>query len=356
MSMTSILKNVFQLLLVLIHFNLISQSVEHDAYDALKTEMTIGIDVPTHSFKLLDSIFAEADKQISFPEKPDDSTVFNICKKFSEILEDKFGIEYQLVQTFSVGLENRKLDCNYYSLLFYTLLNKQKSYAVYPIAVPGHIFIRWYMSDSTYFNYETTTKEITLDSTIREVFKISQQAEKSCLYMYPLSDSKMTALHLAELAVDIAENNMNKAIALNRKAYELDSSSFHIYKNLSIDYFNNNMPDSSDYFFEKALKLDSMNYTVYEGRGEMFMSTKEYKEAVKWLTKAMSINPDDPTLYMYRCYSYLELKQQEPAMADFLSANSRIDKHSILSFLINYPFLAYLDEQIVLLMNDGGGK
>ena len=350
--MTSILKNVFNLFLLLMDFALMSQTIEHDVYDALKTEVAIGIDVPTHSFKLLDSIFAEAETQISFPVKPDDSTAFDICKQFSEILEDKFGFEYKLVQTLSVGLENKNLDCNYYSLLFYTLLNKKKSYAVYPIAVPGHIFIRWYKNDSTYFNYETTTKEITEDSTIRSVFKISEQAEKSCLYMCPVSDSKMTALHLAELAVDIADSNMNMAIALNRKAYDIDSLSFHIYKNLSIDYFNDNKPDSSDYFFDKALKLDSLNYTVYQGRGEMYMSTKEFPEAIKWFTKAISINPDDPTLYMYRCYSYLEAKEREPAMADFQLANNKIDKHTILAFFINYPFLAYLDEQLIILFNN----
>ncbi len=330
-----------------------SQAIEKDAYDALNTEKQAGVNVNPDCFLLLDSIFREADT-ITIPVQFDSAAVLTVCRSISSILKDKFHFKYNLVQTFSVALMNRDLDCNYYSLIFYTFLCKKKNLPVYPIMVPGHMFVRWYLSKGSYINYETTTTDAPDDEYYRTSFKIQQQTEKSCLYLCPLSDSRMTAIHLAELAYDVADTNTNRSIALCREALKLDTMSFHVYNNISNSYYFKDMQDSSDYFFEKARSLDSLNYTIYSNRSEIYIIREKYDEARRYLAKAIKINPDDPMLYMYRCYSYLKSKDLENAMTDFDLANNRIEKKTLLSFLVNYPFLAYLDGEIISLYNEQG--
>ena len=343
---------IFISILLVLSFASLSQNIEKDAYDVLKTEESAGIKVNPNSYLLLDSIFNMADSLVLMPSKDDSVFVSLALGEFSRILEEKFGFSYDLVQTFSIALANRVLDCNYYSLIFYTYFNKKKGQPVFPILVPGHMFIRWTFSDGNYLNYETTNTTSPNDEYYRGSFKINKQTEKSCLYLCPLVDSRMTAVHLAEIAYDIADTNIDKSISLCRKALALDTLSFIVYNNISNSYYYKDMQDSSDYFFEKARSLDSLNYTIYSKRGEMFMQKQKYEDALVWFSKAIAINPDDPMLFMLRCYAHIKAEDVENAMNDFELANKKIEKKTLLSFLVNYPLLSYLDNEIVLLYNE----
>ncbi|OQA02283.1 MAG: Tetratricopeptide repeat protein [Bacteroidetes bacterium ADurb.Bin408] len=345
-------KNAIALFLFLVSPFIFAQKIERGAYPTLDTEKKLGLPVSKHMTQLLDSIFEAAESYITFAPRPDKETAYNICKQFSDILKDNFGFKYKNVQIFSHALEKRILDCNYYSLLFYTLLNKKKHYEVYPIFVPGHMFIRWYFSDGSYINYETTTQLLADDSLLRSEFIITPDAEKRGLYMSPLSDSQMTALHYAELAYDIADTNRPMAISISLQALQMDSLSIHVYRNLSTIYYLEKQVDLSDYYFSKALQLDSLNYTIYSSQGEMYLYAGDYGQAGRYFTKAIEINPDVPSLYMYRCYNNIKRKALEEAMSDFERANALIDKKTFMSFFVNYFFLHFLDEEILKLIQE----
>jgi len=345
-------KNALTLFLFLLSPYIFAQEIETGAYTTLSTEKSLGLQVPDKLTKVLDSVFDAAESSITFVPQADKESAYNMCKQFSDILSNDFGFKYNNVQVLSLALEKKILDCNYYSLLFYTLFNKMKHYAVYPIYVPGHMFIRWYFGDSTYINYETTTQMPATDSLLRSEFCITPQAEQSGLYMSPLNDSQMTALHYAELAYDIADTNRRMAIDLSLQALKLDPRSIHVYRNLSTIYFLENKNDSSDYYFERAQQLDSLNYTIYSARGEMYLYTQDYQSAEKNFSKAITVNKDVPSLYMYRCYTYIKRKDLERAMNDFETANAYIDKKTFMSFFVNYFFLSYLDEEILKLIQE----
>lgn len=349
---TCVLRNVLVIALVLNLHQGWAQVKERDAYDALKGEEMIGVKVSPHCYVLLDSIFREATERIDFSDVKSDSGVLAVCQAFSKMLREEFGFRYRPVGTLARGLEKRGLDCNYNSLLFYTLLNKIKGYKVFPIVVPGHMFIRWYLSDTLWINYETTTEEAAPDEEYRDGFRISPQAEAGCLYLCPLTDQQMTAVHLAEVANDMMDTNIRLAISLNLNALHWDTSSFHLYRNLSLSYYLSEKEDSSDYYFAIAMALDSLNYTVYQGRGEMYLEGNEPAKSLEWFDRAININPGDPTLPMLKCYARVMLKDAEGAIKEFEKANQLIDKENFLTFLVNYSFLAWLDQQIVMLVRE----
>jgi len=349
--MVCIKKNVISLFLLLSISIVFSQKTTYDVYDALDKEKEMGFNVKEEHKLLLDSIFVKASEEIIFPENVSDSTALDVCIKLSHILKNDFGFSYTLVQAISLVLEDRVLDCNYYTLIFYTFLNKYKGYKVYPVVVPGHMFIRWYFDDTSYINYETTTFELLSDSAYKEEFKISEQATTSCLYMCPLSDTQFMALHWAELAYDLFFDNTPKAIELNKEALKLFPESYHILNNLSICYLVNEDYEMSEKYFEKAFMLDSLNYTIYQNRGNIYMWLEKYNDALLWFNKAVKLNPDDPSLYMDRCNVYIQLKDVDMALNDFVSANVKIEKKSLLSFLVNYEYLSYLDSKILKLIN-----
>jgi hypothetical protein len=328
-----------------------AQTTENPAYKALQTEREIGIDVTDECFLLLDSIFAKAEK-ITVPEHPDTTSVITICQEFSRLLETSFGFSYKPVQTLSIALKKKVLDCNYYSLLFYSFFSKIKNQALFPVIVPGHMFVRWYINDSLYVNYETTAMDARSDEEYMQTFKITEQTKKNCLYLCPMTDEQLTAVHWAEVAYDVSDTNLNLAVELNKQALLLDTNSLWIYSNLSADYYHMGMLDSSAFFFAKALHLDSMNYTLYLERGKMYLTDELYPDALFWLSKSIQINPDDPMGFMYRCYCYIKQKNAEKAMDDFDRANRRVEKKTLLSFLVNYPLLAYLDLELIKLIGD----
>jgi len=344
------IKNVFLIFLLLNNQLIHSQNFNGGIKASVELEKSYGVEFSDANMVLLDSIFMMASQKIDFVKNPEEQEAIEICKQFSDILKNDFHFKFENVQLLKNVLDKRIIDCNFYSLFFYTLLHKSQLYEVYTIHAPGHMFIRWYLTDSTYFNYETTTAEVVSDSALREEFSITPLAEANHLYMYPLSDTQMTALHLAELAYEIVDTNINLSIDISKKALELDPKSFHVYRNLSLAYLLNKQQDSSDYYFNKARELDSLNYTVYFYQGKIMLYFEEYDKAIDWFNKSLAINPEVTSLYMYRCYTYIKKGFVEEALSDFEQSNKRIDKGTLHSLFIDYPLLYFLDESIMYLI------
>lgn len=341
--------------LVLVFFSLVmsGQEVERDVYDALKAEKQWGLKVSRSSELLLDSIFSSAAESIDFGDSVcTKEEVLEVLQSFSILVEQHYGFIYSPVGTLAEAMDKRILDCNYNSLLFHTFFNRIRGYRLYPVLVPGHMFVRWYLNDTTWLNYETTSREFLSDDYYRKNFTVLPQPEEMGLYLKPLNDKQLTALHLAEVAHDVADTARALAIRLNRKALELDSTSFHVLRNLSRDFYFNGQKDSSGFYFSRALALDSMNYTVHIGRAEMFIENNEYEASLPWIGTAAQISPGNPNTYMLKCYAFLKMKSLEPAMAAFEEANRCIDKETIFTLLANYRFLAWLDQELILLMGE----
>jgi tetratricopeptide (TPR) repeat protein len=345
------LKNAVAILLVYLPASIYAQVPERDVYDALRVEKQLGIRVlPSHEL-LLDSIFRVAGEEIIINRDFQDSDqVLTALRAFSDILTTRFGFRYALVESVFEAMEKRQLDCNYNSLLFYTWANRINGCRLFPIVVPGHMFVRWYMNDSTWLNYETTSGQFISDETYRNNFVVMPQPEARGLYLQPVSDEQLTAVHLAEVALDVSDTSLNFSIDLNRRALIFDSTSFHVLRNLSYMYYQKGLKDSSDLFFRKALALDSMNYSVYKSQGEMLLWSEEYREAIRWFDKAASINPADPDIFIYKTRACIRMKEVEMAMEAFQQATHCIEQKGIFAFLANYSLLSGLDNEILQLI------
>lgn len=351
--MNCLIRNAVVVVLVWIAMPVWGQGIERDVYDALKAEKQWGLKVSRKAELLLDSIFNSAGEQIKFGDRIDSQEgVLEVLQSFSDILRNQYGFRFSPVGTLTEALNNRFLDCNYNSLMFHTFFNRIKGYRLHPVLVPGHMFVRWYLNDTTWLNYETTSRGFLADDYYRSNFTILPQPEEKGLYLKPLTDRQLTALHLAEVAHDVADTARTLAIQLNRMALQFDSTSFHVLRNLSRDFYFNRQNDSSDYYFSKAQVLDSMNYTVPLGRAEMYLENKEYDASLPWIANAAQISPGNPDIYMLKCYAFLRMKSLESAMDAFEEANRCIDKQNIFTLLANYRFLSWLDQELLLLMGE----
>ncbi len=71
----------------------------------------------------------------------------------------------------------------------------------------------------------------------------------------------------------------------------------------------------------QAIQSDSTSKSNYIARANYFWRNSKYNEAVKDFTKASSIDPDDPNVFMKRGFVYVNsLEQFENAVADFTKA------------------------------------
>jgi tetratricopeptide (TPR) repeat protein len=71
----------------------------------------------------------------------------------------------------------------------------------------------------------------------------------------------------------------------------------------------------------QAIKSDSTSKSNYIARANYFWRNNKYNEAVKDFTKASSIDPEDPNVFMKRGFVYVNsLEQFENAVADFTTA------------------------------------
>jgi TolB-like protein/class 3 adenylate cyclase/cytochrome c-type biogenesis protein CcmH/NrfG len=104
-----------------------------------------------------------------------------------------------------------------------------------------------------------------------------------------------------------------EALALHRKAIELDPLSADAIANLGRDLSALGRSDEAVDWWKEALEIDPQ-LGVYDAIGDHYWSVSgELDQAVVWYAKAMSIDPDDPALYATMGWLFLELGAPEEA-------------------------------------------
>ncbi len=104
----------------------------------------------------------------------------------------------------------------------------------------------------------------------------------------------------AALANEYAERGVwDEAIRFGEKALELDNTNHVLKQNLSVLYNNyayeqmkNGMPDNAYANLKEALRYDESNWAAYVSLGRIMYDQGEIKEAVKYWTEAVSLNPE----------------------------------------------------------------
>lgn len=346
----------------ILNFSIIAMAQEatfsFTARKLLDIEKENGFCVEKKQYATLDSIFMEANKSIPFPQNPGKEKALEICNKIGNLLE-KMKFSYKITFLLSEGLRNRNIDCNFYSILYYDILNKQHNYRVYPILGPGHMFIRWYLDGDNYFNYETTEEREYSDDQYKEILSVSKQQTENRLFLVPLNDTQLLSTNYIEMAnTDMDNGKVAQSRNLTKKAMKMYMNFYTAYLMMAKIYLHENKNDSAIACYNHILSLDSLNYVILNYMGKMFRETGDHKQALTFFSRAVSINPKDPMLYFDRSMEYLSLNDVEKAMDDFTKGTFHFNEENLLNLYVDYLVYTSLEQKIMekYLELNGGGK
>jgi len=318
----------------------------YDAFVALDLEKQEGFPVTDVEYKKLNSIYHYMDSVITFPNEINENKALQICVAMSNVLESGFGITFEQTLLLSEGLKKNKLDCNYYSIVFYTYLKKHSQKPAL-IITPGHMFLRWYYNGTNFINYETTAKESLTDDTYIKEFCISATAIKNNVYMKPLSNNQIYGCGYMEMSSVYSEKQIQKQRTLLNKSLKYFPNLVMAMGNLAYCSVLENKTDEAVSILNKAIALDTLNYVTYQQAGRIYQKAKRYKEALKYYSKGIARNSKDPQSYIYRSNCYLDMNNVESAMSDFDKGSALLKTDDIFKFLFDYISLQELENRIM---------
>ena len=316
----------------------------------LDFEKQNGFTVNKAEYLLLDSIYNSINSKVKFPTNITKEQAIVICKKISKFIEVKYKFTYAETQIFSHGLQNRELDCNCNSMIFYDILNKEHNYKVYPVLAPGHMFIRWQLPNGTFFNYETTSKKVMTNEEYISAFNISKQSINNKTFLNNISEQELLLTNYVEITTEKWSNNKvvskdmevlsNKALLLNPNSYfaQILKAKIHIAQNeplKGLEYLN------------RIQERDTLNYDISQRIAHLYSSLDKHDLSIKYFNKAIRINPNDPRLYAQRSFEYLRVNNVDKAMNDFDLASEKLKLDNVISFIFDYSMLSYLEKEIM---------
>ena len=316
----------------------------------LDIEKQNGFTVNKTEYLLLDSIYNSINTKVTFPKNITEEQAIIIREKISKFLEVKYKFTYAETRIFSQGLQNRKLDCNCYSMIFYDILNKEHKYKVHPVLAPGHMFIRWQLPNGTFFNYETTSKKTLTDDEYISTFNISKQSIKNKTFMNNLSEQELLLTNYVEITSEKYNNSKvvskdmealsNKALSINPNSYfaQILKATIHIAKNEPLKGLE---------YLKNIHKRDTLNYVISQEIALLYSSLDNHDLSIKYFNKAINTNPNDPRLYAKRSFEYLRVNNADKAMNDFDLASEKLKLDNIISFVFDYSMLSYLEKEIM---------
>lgn len=109
----------------------------------------------------------------------------------------------------------------------------------------------------------------------------------------------------------------DKAIAAFEKQIEVNPYDEYAYNNLGRVYWNERKYEEAVTAFNKQLETNPLDKFAHANLGEMYSEWHKYDQAVPELEKAASLTPDDPQLQVTLGDAYLNRGQDDKALAAF---------------------------------------
>lgn len=130
------------------------------------------------------------------------------------------------------------------------------------------------------------------------------------------------------------QNDYIHAISAYEEVLRLRSCYVDAYKNLAIVYVKNKEPQKAIEVAQRALDYVTDDYTVYYIAGTACMALKDFEGALKFLEKALELNPEHSQLYNNLGTCYTTIGDLNKAYENFIQASKYDEKNSITYFNI----------------------
>lgn len=253
-------------------------------FEALDYEKASGFEVNNSSYLLLDSIVNECKSKIKIKTIYSYEDVNIILETIGSTIK-KYNIVYDTLDLYSKALENKKLDCKFFTLTYLTV-SENLSLPLYSMDAPEHVFVYW-KDNSNEIYWEATanqkqSKQFYIDSN-----KISEQSISSLAHLNAIDNKHYSCIYYEYCAI------LKNAIGDHQGAIK--------------DY-------------TKAIELNPKNENSYNGRGKAKSEMGDYQGALEDYTKAIEFNPKSAWTYLSRGNTKFELGDKSGACLDWSKA------------------------------------
>ncbi|MBU1643765.1 MAG: tetratricopeptide repeat protein [Nanoarchaeota archaeon] len=260
----------------------------------LDMEREDGFNVIPADYKLLDKLIKNAESRIK-----DGNSKKNAIENLQTIDDvlTKNGFGNQTGVLFSEGLKApRGINC-YVRSLIYKSIAEVKDLPIELVIVPGHIFVRWYLTDKKYLNWETTAKTEFSNLQYILMFKISKQSIKNDVYLRNLKRNEETALQF---------NNQGFIWCVRKNWHKAKQNLMN------------------------SIKLDDKNPIALNNLGKALQEMGDNQGSIEYLTKAIDLDPEFVGAYQNRSVTWHNLGEEDKSIDDCLTGieleNEKINK------------------------------
>ncbi len=127
-----------------------------------------------------------------------------------------------------------------------------------------------------------------------------------------------------------ALESFDKALLLNPGGNE-----FNIYLNRGISYLELEEAEAALKDISKAIELGPDNASAYHSRGRVYYASKQYSEAVKDFSRSVEINPNNDAAYYNLGMTYFRLEDSKNACENFHKSCSLGNKNACKMIIMN---------------------
>jgi tetratricopeptide (TPR) repeat protein len=336
------------------------------AHRAIKIELDLKEKDFVPNYELLDSIIDDAKANIKLKDSYTEEDVTGVFRIIDAILLQRHFVNVEqglvcdalvprtITPQMAAGIDPRQLrfrakagdtvhfSHSFVNSLIYASIGEVMGFPIRVALLPGHAFVRWWLTESSYVNWETTTGSISPNSEYIAWKHISTGAIKNGVYLAPLSRKGTLATVFFNVSLvwsgtwpglqndfrdkdeitrlKKAIESLNEAIALNRTYLDAYLQRAQFWTRLK--EYDKAIADAS-----VAIQLDPEQQGGYFARGvaafalgDAKKSNEDVRKAIADMDKFIELNPQVPIGYYFRGLGRMRTKELDKAMDDLNKA------------------------------------
>ncbi len=231
------------------------------------------------SYHLLDEIIDQAKQALQhFDElEPGDSSHAGQALQGIGDLLAELGFEYKENRLLGTGLQNKKIDCDSYCLVYLSIAQVLEL-PLKMVRAPAHAFVRWHLSERDYLNWETTTNSPKKDEYYIEKYNIVAQS------------TGMSALRSLD-----ADGHQSEILAT-------------AFVSSGVEWLKKCRTKEAIMRFDEAIRRDPLYDTPYYNLGLAYYYLGLTTDAIMWCKLALKLNPNHLKSHSLLMAAYVRLK------------------------------------------------
>ncbi len=253
------------------------------AFDFLDMEKPFGAGAP--HFERINGLIAKSKARLPLRSAYNRDEALAVLKGIDSLLKGE-GFVFRDNFLLCKGLDKRTIDCDNYCTI-YTSIGEVLKIPIVPVYAPNHSFVRLYLDDGSYVNWETTKSASYDDDYYIKNLRISDVSLRKGVYLKTLGRNEF---------IGVEFNNIGAYLMSSKKFLD------------AVPYLNS------------ALRHYPKFSSAYHNRGTALYALSRTENALNDLLAARDLDPNRASTRITLGDVYADLKQYPRAEAEYLAA------------------------------------